>query len=300
MGATFRPTDRIIARMELGISNDEDVAAGFVRREFKALDAGWRLGVDLTDELFLRFGYRFSDTELRREPVLLRTENLFSGSLTWTPLRALNGVLSIQRRTESEEEDRLQSSRSVRLLVSTAFLPDLRLISDAQVARTDDPFSGFDRRSWIWRETLSARPTSRWTVGGVFGVSNYRTEPEAGSSLAVTLRKRTEIGLSTTWSATPLLTLGGSWFLGREDGADNVSLSYNLSYNPGPKLSVSAIRQEYETLERRATASDSLSLRYQLNRHASLSGSFYRSRTEEFGEDSDELTSLRVGLRFSI
>jgi hypothetical protein len=125
------------------------------------------------------------------------------------------------------------------------------------------------------------------------GYSYTRFETPDGERLFA----RTEIDLRTTWFATAFLTLTGDWSVGREAGSENVRQSYNLSYTPGPKLSISAIYQEFETLAERVTASDAVSASYRVNNHLSLFANLSRSRLGQADGESDEITSLRTGLR---
>lgn len=313
LGFNLRPSERISGRVELGFSNDEDVAAGFTRREFRQSHAGARFAFELAEDLRLNLGYRYNDLEVRRDPVLLRSEEAYDASLTWTPLRAINAVLSIQRRDESDQDRLLQSTETVRGLFTVVFLPDLRLITDVDHVRAEDPFSGFEREGWSWRETLVARPTPRWTLRGSYGRIDFDTRFMSGGQGATVLRERSDYSVSTTWAPTPLLVFSGSWSLSRENERANVRQSYSLAYNPAPKLNLTAVHQEFESESGeigqgfgnivrppRETTNDSATLNYRLNNHIMTFGSLSRSTASNLGIETSRVTSVRFGLRLYI
>lgn len=300
LGVGFRPTPGISGRFEIGLSNDQDLANGFVRRDAREVHATARWSFRLKEDLRLNVGYRFNDSELLRAPALLRTENAYNASLAWSPLPTVDAIFALQKRDESEREVLLQSGRSARLLLSTVLLPEFRVVSDLQVLSTDDPFSGFERKGWVWRETVSTRPSANWTFGGTYSVSRYETADGGAFFGGDLLRKRTEISLRTDWAPTAFLSLGGTLALSRDDGRETVRQSYNLFYTPGPKLNVSAVYQDVETLALRGTTNDSVTVGYRLNKNLSFFGSLSRSKTDVLGNGVDELTSLRMGLRFFI
>ncbi len=297
VGARFQ-AGRVSGRVSVGASTDEDLAAGFVRRDYREEHASAGLSVDLTSELQLSLGYRYSDVENRRQPILLRTEEAYNASLRWTPLRTVDVVLTFQERDELEESLLLHSIRSTRLLASLVLLPDLRLTSDFQRVEVIDPLSGLEREGWAWRETLSTRPTENWTLGLGYSRSEFEL---GGESILVpgepSTLERSDVHLLSTWTPTPLLALTGTLSIGRDDDRESVRHSLALSYNPGPKLSLSATYQEFETIERSGTASDALNVNYRLHDQVLLFGNLTRSRSKARREETGNITSLRGGLR---
>ena len=294
LGADFRPRPGITAGLDIGFRNDEDLSAGLVRRDFRAINAGARVGIDITDELKFSGTFRYNDTENRREPAQLRTEHVYSANLRWSPLPTVDGSFSVQHREESEQGTRLQSNESARLVVVTALLPSLRLSTDVDMVRVDDPLSGFSRNGWSWRENLTASLTPRWLMAASYRASDFEATTGEASL------KRENYGVTMTWRATDALNLQGSWFVGREAGRESTRQGYSLSYNPGPKLSFSASYNEFETEASGGTASDSANLNYRAGRHMTLFGSLTRSRTERAGLTTREVTSVRFGLRVFI
>jgi hypothetical protein len=172
-------------------------------------------------------------------------------------------------------------------------LPDLRLISDLSFSRLDDPFAGRDRDSWSWRETLEMRPTPRWNISGSFNYSLYETLE--GESLF----NRTQYRVLTTWQATNYLTLGGTWWYTDADGSSSLNQSYNLSYAPGPKLTVSAAYQGFESAGGRGTFTDNVHVSYRVLTRFVLFANLSRSRSEEAGGEIAKITNLRGGFRLS-
>ena len=69
----FNPSRRVSLAVGFGASSDETLAAGLVRRDYEEAHALARLTVGLARSLDLNFGYRYNDSENRRDPVLLRT-----------------------------------------------------------------------------------------------------------------------------------------------------------------------------------------------------------------------------------
>lgn len=291
--ARLRPSRRISGSVGIGLSTDEDVAAGLVRRDYNEYHADARLAIDVRPDLRFNLGYQYTDTEELRGTPLLRTLNRFSMALNWYPLPTVEAVVAASRRDESEAGDPLQTLDSLRLGLVTDLLPDLRLISDLTFSQLDDAFAGSDRQSWSWRETLQMQPLPTWTLSGSFYYSQNET------SEGQTLLSRTQYQLETRWAATSYLVLGGVWYLGDDDGRRSLNQSYNLSYTPGEKLSISASYQGFDSPGDVTTSTDNLSVAYRLYARFTLFASLARSRTEVTDGESTQITSLRAGLRLS-
>jgi hypothetical protein len=289
---TFRPVERVVVTLNAGTSNDQDLANGFVRRDFEEKHGGAQMGIDLLSSLRLAIGYRYDDSENRRlQDPLLRTVESTSASLEWTPLPTLNALLSHVEREESEVSLRLQSIRSTRLVVTTELLPDLRLITDVERSELDSPGSAVQRDGFAWQQRIEARPTLRWTVSGGYSTGRYETRE------GELLFEQSQIDLRSTWAATAFLTVSGTWAINDEGGNETVRQSYNLSYTPGPKFSLSAVYQQFETVSTRTTADDAVTANYRLNNHLALFASLARSRFVAGEGPTSEFTSLRTGFR---
>jgi hypothetical protein len=291
--AGFRPFDRVVGSAGFGLSSDEDLAAGLVRRDYNERHAFARLTFELRPDLDLNLGYRWNDSENLREPILLRTVNDYSATLSWYPLPTVDAIVAVGRRDESEKGTPIQSLSTVRLGVVTQLLADLRLVSDFDVSRLEDSFAGRDRNTWTWRESVEMTPLPRWTVSG--GFTYALNETSEGDPLL----KRTQYRLWTTWNATAYLTLGGTWWYSNDTGQGSVNQSFFLSYAPGDKLSVSATYQGFDGSFGRSTATDSLSLNYRLFTRFILFANLSRSRTEDGEGETARITNLRGGLRLA-
>jgi hypothetical protein len=291
--ARFQPTDRVYGMMGFGLSNDETFAAGLVRRDYAEVHALARLGFDLGRDLDLNLSYRYNDSENRRPPALLRTVNTFGASLGWTPLTTVDAVLAATRRDESQKGTPLQTLDSVRLGVATQLLPDLRLISDVNVSRLDDAFASNNRDSLVWRETLDLQLLPTWRLSGSYGY--LRTSSVDGQELL----RRNQYRLFTSWNATAYLSLGATLWITDERGRVSTNQSYNVSYSPGQKLSISGTYQGFDSSTGRGTFTDSLSLSYRFYRQLILFANLSRSRFEGDEGETSQISNLRAGLRFS-
>jgi hypothetical protein len=291
--ASFQPADRLNGAVGVGFSSDDTFAAGLVRRDYNERHAFARLTFDVARDLDLHLSYRWNDSENLREPVLLRTVNNFSASLNWVPLATVDAILTAGRRDESEKGTLLQSLSSVRLGVVTQLLTDLRLVSDFDISRLEDPFAGRDRDTWTWRETLEMRPLPSWSVSG--GFTYALNETREGEPLL----KRTQYRLLTTWNATAYLTLGGTWWYTDDTGVGSLNQSLFLSYAPGRKLAISATFQGFDGSSGRSTSTDSLGVTYRLFTRFILFANLSRSRTEESDGEATRISNLRVGLRLA-
>ena len=197
----FNPSRRVSAAVGLGASSDETLTAGLVRRDYQESHALARLTVGLARGLDLNLGYRYNDSENRREPVLLRTVSQYNANLTWKPLSTVDAALTVGRRDESEKTTLLQSQDSVRLGVALELLADLRYVTNLDVSRLEDPFAGRDRNSWTWTHTLEMRPLPTWDLAGSLTLS--RNETFAGEPLL----DRTQYQIWTTWNPTSYVSL---------------------------------------------------------------------------------------------
>ena len=295
--ATYRPVERVTARVNAGASEDESLSGLVTRRRFEEVHAGARLEVGLPHDLRLRAGYQYVDFENRVEPVLLRTEQVYDAGLVWTPLPTLEAVLSTQVRDELEEARELRSLQTTRLRVLAELLPDLRLTSELERSRVEDPLSGLDREGWAFRQLLDARPTDRWSVAG--GWSLLRFEDSSGRVLL----DRLGLDLQTTWVATPYLTLIGAWDWSLDDATTERTFlrqSYTVAWSPGTKLTTTVTWESFEDRDLRQTTSSAASASYRLTERFSLFGSLTRSTFEETGSETSETTSFRTGISLFI
>jgi hypothetical protein len=291
--ATFEPARRVRGAVGFGLSSDDTFSAGLVRRDYNERHAFARLSFDLTRELDLHLGYRWNDSENLRQPVLLRTVSSYSANLNWVPLPTVDAILAVGRRDESEKGTPIQSLSSVRLGVVTQLLSDLRLVSDVDLSRLEDPFAQRDRETLTWRETLEMQPFPRWTLGGGFTWS--RSEDREGAPLL----RRTQYRVLTTWNATSYLSLGGTWWYSKDGGNGALNQSLFLSYTPGRKLAISAAYQGFDGSFGRSTTTDAVSVSYRLFTRLILFANLSRSRTEEGDGETIQISNLRAGLRLA-
>jgi hypothetical protein len=293
VSARFQPTDRIRGIVGVGLSNDEIFAAGLVRRDYSEVHALARLAFDLTRNLDLNLSYRYNDSENRRPPALLRTVQTLGAALDWAPLTTVDAVLAATRRDESEEGTPLQTLDSLRLGVATQILPDLRLVSDVNLSRLDDAFAGESRDSLVWRETLDLQLLPTWTLSG--GYDQLRTTSAEGQELL----RRSQYRVFTSWNATAYISLGATLWITDERGRLSTNQSYNVSYSPGRKLSISGTYQGFDSSTGTGTFTDSLSVIYRFYRQLILFANLSRSRFENDEGETSQISNLRAGLRFS-
>ncbi len=289
----FNPSRRVSMAVGFGASSDETLAAGLVRRDYEDVHAQARLSVILARDLDLNLGYRYNDSANRADPVLLRTVNHYSANLVWKPLPTVDAALTVGRRDESEKATLLQSQDSVRLGVSFQLLEDLRYMTNFDVSRLADPFEGRDRNSWTWTHTLEMRPLPAWDVSGSLTLS--RNETFAGEPLL----DRTQYQLWTTWNPTSYLSLSGNWWYTDDGGRGSLNQSYNLSYAPGDRLTVSATYQGYEDAGGFQTSTDSLSATYRLFMQFLLFANLSRSTSEGTQGESTRVSNFRAGLQLA-
>ncbi|HUP43790.1 MAG TPA: hypothetical protein VM599_11345 [Thermoanaerobaculia bacterium] len=297
LSATYRPVERVTARVNVGASEDESLTGQVARRRFEEVHAGARLDVGLPGDLRLQAGYQYLDFENRIEPVLLRTETVYDAGLVWTPLPTLDAALTTRLRDELEEGREIRSIQTTRLRVLAELLPDLRLTSELERSRVEDPLSGLDRDGWAFRQLLDARPTDRWSVAG--GWSLLRFEDSTGRVLL----DRLALDLQSTWLATPYLYLVGAWSWSVDETTTERTFlrqSYTVAWSPGTKLSTSASWESFEDQDLRQTTTSAASASYRLTQRFSLFGNLTRSTFDETGGEARETTSFRTGISLFI
>jgi len=297
----YQPSERIVTRLDFATTNDEDFAAGLVRRDYRARHAGAGLRVGLARNLDFDLGYSYDDTEnLRPTAPLLRTLNRYTARLRWTPIPTVDTVLSVQRRDQFQESQLLSSEEGVRLFALTDLLPGLNLRSNLSWARFRDTLTDRLRDSWNWSETLQAQPYQNWRFGGTLSYTLYETvaseEPNASDQ---TLFDRINFQAFTTWTPTAFITLSGTWFLTDigGTGTGTVNQIYNISYAPGPKLFISASYSDFSSGDFRSTGTNNISVTYRLTHFMTLVGSFSRSETALTGLGTDVISTGRFGVR---
>jgi len=291
VSVSYRPAEWLRLGADAGASNDEDVSAGLVRRDYNQQNRGASILALMPGHLSFQAAYRFDDIEDLREPVLLRTVEAASARLAWAPLPTVDAALVAARREESEAGSPLTVNDSVGLRLVTEFFPTLRLTSDLRLSKILDRATGVSRETRTWEERIQAQPLVNWTVNGSYRYSRF----EAADGFP--LRDQQRITLFTRWTPSAFLSLGGHWSLLIDDETF-LQQSYNISYTPG-KLRLSGSHQESATRNGLATRLSSVSLGYRLNRQARLDSSLSTSRTSGGEMAGTEITTLSVRLRVS-
>ena len=287
----YRPTRRVSARFTLGGSNDETVAADIVRRDFTERHASGSVGVQLTSDLELSGGYRYSDSENRGAGELFRTTETINAALRWIPLPTLDAVLSASRRDQSERDLLLQTLDTVRFRVFTALLPDLDLTSTLSYSELVEPTGTQDRNTWFWREDLRSRPTPRWTLDGAFGYSITETP------LQEQLLDRKFFNVRSSWSPGTFLFLNGQYSWSEDNGQTTIGQRYGLFFVPGPKLNINVSYNRSSTNSERRTSGASVAADYRLNPRVQLTSRWNRSEVTLRGDLTSQTDSLLVGFR---
>jgi hypothetical protein len=103
----------------------------------------------------------------------------------------------------------------------------------------------------------------------------------------------------TTWSATSYLVLGATWWYTDDGGETSLNQSYNVSYAPGDRLSLSATYQGFEGIGAYQTSTDSLSATYRLFNQFLLFATLSRSSTQGIGDEDTHVSSFRAGLQLA-
>jgi len=286
-----RPHPRVSAAVTVGTVHDEGQAGVVRQRDYRDNHANAQLTIDLPGHVRLDGGYRYLDYEDRIEPALVRTEKTTTARLGWTPLETLSADLTYSLRDESDEIRLLRSTETLRLHVESVLLPGLRLDSQVETATLDEPFFGRNRDVLSWHEIVEADVTRTLRIGG--GVSYQRYDSDTGE----TLYESRDVRIQTTWRATPYLTLGGDWSVDENLNRDTIRQSYNVTYNPGTRLSVNAAYQELEDRGLRTIKNGVGSATYRLNDHFNLFASYTDSRLDEIAGDGRTITTFRTGVR---
>jgi hypothetical protein len=290
--ASFRPHERVTANFRFGMRNEDDVAGGLLSRDLDEMNYNVLVRVAATPELDLLGRYRFSSVDETRSFVLLRDVKEWNAGLEYSPLPAVDGRLHISRRDEFERDQLLSSIETIRGSVLTDLLPNLSLISELVYSLVDNPFAGFERTSWQWRETLESRLTENVTLMGGLSVTFY------DSTGVVFLTRRTRVDLRSVWSATPYLTLIGELAYSADDDLVTWMPRFNISWAPGPKLRMSVSYQDTDTSDLRRTTTFGIQATYRLNTKFIPFVSFTRSTFEELGLEETKIAALRFGFDF--
>ncbi len=289
LAARWRPHEKVRADFQLGVANDQDLTRGLLSRDLDELTYSALVRVELADDLEARIGYRFTSVDENREPVLERDERNWSAVLDWSPLPAVDGLLSFSRRDEKDGEVLIRSADTVRLRARTRLLPDLELTSEVAYSDVDDPFAGFSQTVWRWRETLIAELTETVNLRASAGQSFF------DSTGTTVIEERTHLELLANWRATPFLSLTGDWSYGEDDLQDTLTQRYSAFYAPGPKLSASLSYQDTEASDVRQTTTMGANVNYRLRPRLTPFVSFTRSTFRQVGAETTDNTSLRFG-----
>ena len=292
LAASYRPTDRLEARVTAGVNNNQRIADGLANRARDEHTLGFFFNWAMAPDLSLSLSHRMMDLKDYRVSNQIRNERLSSAALDWSPLPTVGGVVTLSQRDETDGGALIRATKNVRTQIRTDLLPDFRLISDLAYTDVEDPFSGYDLVSFRWREAVECFPTERWTAGGGLSITWY----DSSSPRIVT--RRTQIHLRTSWRATPYLSMSGIWDLSADDRRTTLSQRYGFSWTPGQKLSLSLSYQDSNTEDLRETNGASGSLNYRLTRKLKLLASFSYSTFQQLGFDPEKIRSLRAGFDF--
>jgi hypothetical protein len=288
--ARFQAHERVSGTLSAGVSQDEGLAGSVVRRDFRDVHGSASVTVELPADLRWTTAYRYSDFEDRVEPVLLRTEEIVSSQLGWTPLDTLSAQATFQQRTESEEDALVRDTRTLRLSVLAELLPELDLDSSIELSEVEDAFFGDDRSVFAWRERLEAQVFPSLLVGGGWSYLRYE---DAGGAL---LLERTSLDLRATWRAGAFLTLTGDWSYGEDQLRDSLRQSYAVTWTPGSRLSLTAAYQDFSDDGLGETSTTSANADYVVNERFRLFANYTRSETVLDGQQPSAIDSLRLGL----
>lgn len=295
-GARFTPNERVTASVSGGISQDEGVAAGALLRDYEDVHYGGNLAVELPGHLRALASYRYVDFENRIDPVVVRKEATTDAGLRWHPLETFDVGVSYRLRDEEDETSPVRSTETRRIHARAELLPELELRSSVEWTDLEDELGGFDRTVFAWHQRLTASPRLAWTVTG--GVSSYTYEREDGEPLL----DRTDFDLRISWRATAYLSLTGDWTYsedtvsGAGETQNTLRQSYNVSYTPGTKLSLSGTYQEYDDDRFRETIASTAAVNYRLNPRFRLFGNLTRSETTLEGGGATDISTFRTGL----
>ncbi|MGB5661299.1 MAG: hypothetical protein WBO54_17650 [Thermoanaerobaculia bacterium] len=285
--ASYSPTERISGAVDVFAYNDEALADGFVRRDFKSEGLNASFWADLRKHFRLRASYRTEKINQGGVSPLDRELDTAAAGLRWTPIPTVDALLSTTYRKESSEQGTVQESTSLDLTFVTDFLPTLSATSLVGISRLQDPFTDSSRDTFRWNEELRLQVTLRWQLAARFG---YRTYDSATSTVPDDSHF---YGLTTSWQPTNYLALSADYHLDDSGLGRTRTQRASLSYNPGPKLTLSFSYFDTETGGSINTSSSSINFTYRARRNVRLLASY--SLSGSGGVDSDALTfGLRV------
>jgi hypothetical protein len=288
--AGYKPTDRLTTRLSAAYNNDGGSGDQRPVLNARELDLDALVNADLTGSLDGRIQYHRSNFRREQGPLLRRDEERYDAALLWTPLPTVDGLLGATWRDETEGGTLIRSTESVRARAVTELLPGLKLASEVTRQSVRDPFAGFAFTGWFLKETLEGRPTERMTLRG--GGSSQWFDATG----RLTVRRRVAADAGIAWTLTEYVVFDADWSYGDEDGRVTLWQSYSASWNPGPRLSVTAAYNESDSIEDLVTSGASASLDYRLDRYLSLFAAFSRSELKQALVAESRVTSLQFGL----
>ncbi len=288
LSVSFRPNARLSTTVNVGASRDSSLTGALTQRDLRDRHATARVEARLPASMALHLAFDYYDFEDRVAAVLTRTEKRANASLSWKPLTTLESVLSVTRQDELDRDQRIRLIDTARLQVLSELLPGLRLVSALERSQIDEALAGERRTTFVWRESLQARPTEGWTIAG--GYARLRYELVGNGRLL----DREELELRTTWAASPLLTLSGGWDYSLNNDRSSLRQRYSFSYSPSSKLSLSASYDELEDEFLRSTVSSSVNITYRLNPRFNVFAISSRSAFDDQGVSTD-IASVRLG-----
>lgn len=292
MGASFTPVDRVFMAVDLGGSNDSQVSAGLVKRDFEERFGGARISIVLPSDFNLGAAYRFEAVDDFREPILQRTLETFSAILDWHPMPTLEAALVARSRDEKEAGTPLQSTESVGLELLTVLFPELHLISEVIFSSLTDEVSALTRDQWTFRERVEAQATPHWRIGGQVNYTRF------DASEQFPLQSRLNVDLDTSWRISPYLRFNGRWSLIEDQNETFVQQSYNMSYVRG-KLRLGGSFQQSDSRGLRTTQLTNASAGYRLNQHLQFDISMSSSQNKGSEVATTKNTSFVGSLRLS-
>jgi len=289
-GVSYLPVDRVRLAVDIGGSNDSQVSAGLVKREFEEYYGGALISIDLPSDLNLGVRYRFEDTKDFRQPVLLRSLESSAASLEWHPMPTFEAVLLARTTEETEAGDPLQSNDSLGLEALTVLLPGLRLTSALRFSSVTDEVTALTRDHFSLEERLETQPTANWSLGGRLNFSWFDSTEDSP------IRSRLIVDLDTSWRISPYLNFNGIWTMRRDQVETFVQQSYNIGYVRG-KLRLSGSFQQSDSRGFRTTQISSASAGYRLNTHLRFDISFSSSQFKGSEVVTSKNTSILGSLR---
>jgi hypothetical protein len=290
----WRISRRLRFNASADASNDSTTVGGVVRRDASGSGARGGLELDLARDLVLSVGYRHARSDEGGGRELTRISDDYGASLRWNPLPTTDALLAAGWRTDSDELEELSNLRYARATVSLDLLDELRLVTDLGTSRIESVGIDGARDTLSWTERVEMRPRRSWYVNG--GYSWVRTESAlAGEPLFDSSSLFVDFG----WTPGAALTLVGTIAYYDETTGATIRQSYNLSWNPGPKLGVTLGWDEYSQSEGALTSNDSLALLYQFGPRLVLYAALTRSRAELVNGPENEVTSFNAGTTLS-